>query len=305
MIFERFIDKLYASFEKGKPLFKSALDLSYGVSFYMDFLFEKVCHVFEWQGLPFAQKHLENTLLLNGYVGVVFDEKYGAWVAPENGSLTGVTPYTDEFTDFVYAAPKCEGGTVKIFPYYKSGEAVIIDNTTNRLSILPLIRRYAELLAHADITVKDVSILMRYDSILSGTTDATVENLKRWRKAIETGETHLPVLDKQLTNAPLVYPSGSNNKGQMLLDAIDARNEIVRQFLAEIGIRQNKEKRGNMVAGEVTQNDMSLLFNVSDMLKNRERGASILQDFSEDFSGVTVTLSPEYELITTPFDGDN
>ena len=305
MNFESFIDKLYRSFEDGKPLKKinkleNVLNVDILFSYWREVLLDKLVRIFEWSGLPFEQKNIELPTLLNGFCGFTKDNLFG-YVATI-GSLSGVTPFPDVYTSFTYAAPKCEGGTKEIYPYNKYGSAIIINNTTLRSSIMPLVNQYAALLAHATATIKCTLIDARYTNYMIADSDATRESMQSWRKKVVNGEV-TPIVNKSLTTESPIIPLSAEH-GDKILRACEARDEILRMFYNDIGIRKNKDKRGNMVMDEVTQNDMSLLFNISDMLKQRQEAAKNISSLYG--LKISVTLSEEYNEITNNFyDGDN
>ena len=301
--FTIWLNKLYDKLEKGRPVLNpdNVLQLSPGVEYWRDYLTERIVRIFEWQGLPMPQRAVELAVMINGFAGFTNDKTAGLVCLP--GSLSGVTPYPMIQTNFVYAAPKCKGGSPLIFPTDKFGSAVIISNNSTRQSFADLIDRYAAMLAHADCTIANGLVNMRYDVFLQGDDDGQVESLKAWRKQVVEGNV-IPIIDRGLTTTPAVVPANVTQKGQLTLDAIDARKEILRMFYQEIGIRIMPEKRGNMISAEVSENDNALLFNISDMLKcrkeaadniNRLFGLSVSVDLSEDFRRLT----------ESSFDGDN
>lgn len=267
----------------------NSMTVGEGVTYYRLKLFEKCVRIFEWTGLPFPQKELEFCLLSSGFAGVVDDEKAGVFVT--RGSMSGVTVYPDEFKQFTYANPEAKGGTVKI----NSDNCIIIDNDSMRSGIIPLVNRYAVLMAHADSTLKDTLINMRYDLVFSTDDDATTQNIKLWRKEVVNGR-FAPILDKSLIDKAIALPTSSQGKGQLAKDSLEVRENLLRDFLTEIGIRSVKDKRGNMIDAEVRDNDMMLLFNISDMLKYRKEGARKLSRFIG--SDVSVDLSPEFKALT-------
>lgn len=300
MWFEKFISKLYDQMEKGKGAeFTTAvsefdLRLKPSISYYNSFLFEKCIRIFEWTGLPFDQKVVETPVMAAGYAGMVYDEMYGGYVALPGG-LTGVTPFGDLIrNEFVYAAPKCEGGTRYIYPYVKYGDAVLIENTSLRTSILPLINRYAVLLAHADVSIRDALINIRYNDVIPASDDSEAESVKTWHDKVINGE-FSPIPDSSFLNRPPIVPLSVTGKGQIALDTIEARQEILRAFFQEIGLRMVKDKRSNMIEDEVSSSDMLLMFNISDMLKYRQEAA---KNISECFGlTVSVKLSPEFSVL--------
>lgn len=305
--FEQFIDRLYNSFETGKPIKGRFPDIelsfSNGVAFYESYLLEKCVRIFEWSGLPFEQKVIEIPVLMLGYAGFCFDDLWDDFICVPGG-LKGVTPFPDVFTEFVYAAPKCKGGTKLIYPQQSVGNCVLINNTTLRNSIAPLISRYANLLAHAETSIKDALINIRYNEVMTAEDDAEAATLKAWHNKVIQGE-FAPVPDSKILNRPPVIPLSLTGKGQIALDTIEARNEILRSFFQEIGLRMNKDKRGNMIEDEVSANDATLLFNISDMLKQRKAAAeNINRRFDLD---VSVELAKEFDYLqeSNTFDGDN
>ena len=312
MIFERFISKLYDSMEKGKSaefatsLSDCNLRLRPSILYYQNFLFEKCIRIFEWSGLPFDQKVVEAPVMATGYAGFLFDEKYGNYIALPGG-LTGVTPFSDlVFSKFVYAAPLCEGGTRFIYPYAKGGDCVLIENTALRNSIMPLIQRYAALLAHADVSVRDALINIRYNDVMPADDDAEADRIITWHDKVIEGE-YSPIPDSSLMNRSPIIPLNITGKGQIALDTIEARNEIMRSFFQEIGLRMVKDKRSNMIEDEVSSSDMLLMFNISDMLKHRKSAADHINEIFPDLN-VSVKLSEEYDTLEAPeasYDGDN
>lgn len=303
--FEQFIDRLYNSYETGKP-FKDrypdiALSFANGVAFYEQYLLEKCIRVFEWKGLPFDQRVLELPVLMFGYAGFTYDDLWEDFICVPGG-LTGVTPFPEVYTTFVYAAPKCKGGEKLIYPQSRAGNAVLINNTTLRNSIAPLITRYANLLAHADTSIKDALINIRYNEVITAEDDAEAATIKAWHNKVVQGE-FSPVPDSKILQRPPVIPLSMTGKGQVALDTIEARGEILRSFFSEIGLRMNKDKRGNMIEDEVSANDATLLFNISDMLKQRQAAADYINRRFDLM--VRVDLAKEYDYLKENYDGDN
>lgn len=316
MNFERMISKMYDALAKGKgvetftKLQDTTLSLAPSVAYYNSFLFEKCIRIFEWTGLPFDQKVVEAPAMATGYTGMVFDEMYGDYVALPGG-LTGVTPFGDLIrSEFVYAAPKCEGGTRYIYPYVKQGDAVLVENTSLRTPIMPLINRYAVLLAHADVSIRDALINIRYNDVVPAADSSEADTIRAWHDKVISGE-WAPIPDTSFLQRPPIIPLSVTGKGQIALDTIEARQDILRAFFSEIGLRMVKDKRGNMIEDEVSSSDMLLMFNISDMLKCRKAAA---QNINECFGlNVSVKLSPEFDVLKADpvdkvdetFDGDN
>lgn len=309
MNFERFISKLYDQLEKGKGTdFVSSfqdhsLSLRPSILYYNSILFEKCIRIFEWTGLPFDQKALEAPLMATGYAGFLFDEEYAGYVALPGG-LTGVTPFGDLIrSEFVYAAPKCEGGTRILYPYSKYGDCVLVENTSMRNSILPLIQRYAVLLAHSDVSIRDALINIRYNDVIPAADDSEAESVKKWHDKVINGE-FSPIPDSSFLQRAPIIPLNITGKGQIALDTIQAKEELLRAFFQEIGLRMVKDKRSNMIEDEVSASDMLLMFNISDMLKQREAAAGYINEIFPDLN-ISVRLSPEFNMLKADPENEN
>lgn len=271
------------------------LDASY--NYFLDMLFEKACRLFKWHNLPnnIPQKEIETRLLYNGYCGLINDDNVGYMVA--NGGMSGVTQYSDEFTHFTYAAPKAKGGTVRI-----GKKCTIIDNTSLRNPLYPMIARYALLMAHSEVTLKCALVNMRKVDAFVSDDDATVENIKEWEKQRYEGKIGV-ILDKgiitptEMTSITNLLNS-SRLSGDYLKSTVEVRNEILRMFYNELGVNYTKEKRGNMTEDEVNQNNNMLLLNVDDMLASRKRSCDLFNaltgsDISVEFSDELKKLKEE------------
>lgn len=291
--------------EKNEKLYSGQMTFEPSFCYWFDYLLEKVIRIFEWNGLPFEQIALELPTMCDGFAGFVDDSRAGFIVS--RGSLSGPSWSEMIKKNFTYAAPTAAGGTKTIFSPYTAvgrlGNCVLINNTSLRTSIIPLIDRYAALLAHEDINIVNTGLNMRYDQVFTSETDGTLESIKSWRKKLFRG-IFAPIVDKSLSQSPIALPSGNSNKGQMHKDAIESRQELLRMFFAEVGVRMSREKKGNLIAAEVQQDDQMLLFNISDMLKQRQQAAEYINALFG--LKVSVKLSEEYTTIEAEsFDGDN
>ena len=227
-------------------------------------------------------------LIMYGYCGFVNDANKGLMVA--NGGMSGVTEYFDEFTKFTYSAPTAKGGTVDI-----GRDCVIIDNTSLRNSLYPLIQRYASLLAHADISTKMSLINLRDTNTYSAKDEGTADSIKKMQEQRYKGVDGV-IIDSDIINKESVInltPSMGANHGVM--DCIDARNEILRSFFNEIGVKYSRDKKERMVESEVESDNQMLLFNINDMLRCRQEAC---EEINKLFGmKVKVELSPEFNII--------
>lgn len=256
--------------------------------FWKDFLFGKIIRIFKWKGLPFPQREMEMRLLLNGFSGIANDKIAGKICV--NGSLSGVTPYPDIFTTWVYAAPKSSGGQFKI----NTKDCVVIYNTSLMQTFIPFIERYASLLAHIDVTLKCALVNMRYTDTFNAHSGAEKDSIKAWYNDIYKGGCGVIVSDMLIDENTVQQISNTTNQ-LSLREIVEARNDILRDFFCNIGIRYIRDKKANMVVEEISGDSQFLLFNIHDMLEQRKEGAKNLQNLMD--IPAEVELSEEYKII--------
>lgn len=278
---------------------KEEMKLPLSISYWTDMLFEKAIRIFEWSGdLPFPQKEIEMRLLLYGYCGYVNDTAVGEMVSI--GGMSTPTQYWDEFKNFTYAAATAMGGTKKI-----GKDCVIINNTALRNPLYPMIKRYANLLAHTDVSLKMSLVNLRIKNIISTDSQTTADSYRVMFDKFYNGD-----IDAILDDGLLKKGNGGidnlalTSSGSLgVMDCIDARNELLRMFFNEIGVRYNRDKKERMIESEVENDEQMLLLNINDMLKQRKKACD---EINKIFSrNISVELSPEFKIIKKKAGDDN
>lgn len=233
--------------------------------------------LFKYTNLPFPQHELEFRAIISGFAGVAEDKIRGIMTAW--GGMSGVTQYSDIFKRFTFAAPTAKGGSKII------GEsAVILRNTPMMDSYHYWLLRYADLYAHNDISLRMALINSRYQDILKSTDSSKEETIKNWYKGLYNGEL-LAIIDDSplsefLDGKGAIEALQLNHTGEIDFTRFtELENELTRTFYRDIGIRWNKDKKANLVSGEVEQDNMLLEFNISDMLDSRK-------EFCNDYNRV-------------------
>lgn len=204
-------------------------------------LFEKCVRIFEWNGLPFGQNELEMRLMMYGYCGIVNDDNIGLMAV--NGSLSGPTHYDDIFKKFTYSAVGAKGGTVSI----NSNKCIVVKNDSLMNTMIDGINIYASLLTHATITLKASLVNMRANSTFVTDDDNTANNISTWYNKLYDGDMG-GIVDENAVTKQIgdngIKALQLNSSGSITpLQAIEVRNEILRSFFSEIGIRTSKEKK--------------------------------------------------------------
>lgn len=273
------------------------LQLPQSVNYWIEMLFEKIVRIFEWKGLPFPQREIEMRLITTGFCGFVKDDLLDYMVA--YGGMSGPTQYFDVFKDFTYSAPLAKGGTKKI-----NKECVIINNTALRNPMNVFIKRYAILLAHCDVTLVMSLVNLRTKNIIATDDQGTADSYKEMFKKFYKGE-FSALIDKGLLGSSeglnnVALPT-SGNIGVM--ECIDAKNEIMRMFYNDIGVRYTRDKKERMIESEVENDQQLLLFNINDMLRQRENACKKINELFD--LNVSVKLAPEFNIIDRKEVGTN
>lgn len=252
-------------------------------SMWCNFFFDRIMRIFEWKNLPFPQRELEGSAIMNGISFIAYHDKPIGFIT-RSGSVYGVTRYPDIFTTVIYAMPN-RNGQPSISGRREIGkDAVVLYNTSNGMSLYPFIQRYASLATHIDLTLKSQLINTRYTDILLSSDENTKASIELYYKEKYKGIPAV-VLDNSLIfserQGTINLAQNQINK-ETSLQLLHSHNELLRSFYRDIGLRVSKEKSAEMTSSEVEANDNMLLFNINDMLRQRQR---FCDDCNRIFSG--------------------
>ena len=267
---------------------KNEFKLDASIKYWCNMLLEKIVRIFVWDGLPanMPQREIETRLILNGFCGMVKDGVKGIMVA--NGGMSGTTQYADIFTKFTYSAPTAQGGTKTI-----GKDCVIINNSALRNPLYPLVYRYAFLLSHADISLKCALVNARYTDLFSTDDQQTAESVRAVRNKIYDGDYDC-IVDSSIIGA-LQNMANTDNTSNTLKQIMEIRTDLLRGFYNDIGIKYVKDKKERMISDEVSDDNQMLLFNINDMLHQREKACD---EINTVFGlQVSVKLSDEFNII--------
>lgn len=274
---------------------KSATTLVQLFEYWREMLINRIVRIFEWNGLPFEQHELELTVIMGGLGFVAHHNDKTGIIAGVGGSVYGVTRYPDVYAEVTYALPgengKSISGTRKL-----GKDAVMLRNTSLSMGMSNFIDRYASLLAHGDLSYKAALISGRLQDVLTAGDSSSVESIKQYYDGKYNGEPKA-ILDKTLMEIQGgITNVGRGNSMPDYMNILDAQNEVLRAFYRDLGIRWTRQKRGNMTEDEVDSDGQMLLFNISDMLHQREK---FCQEYNRIFAGradkISVKISSELE----------
>ena len=231
--------------------------------FWRDNLFERLFRLFIWENTgDLEAKEIEERLLIQGHCGIA---KYKGKPTAFYGSFFGVTVYQDEWTGYNVHSPIYSNT-------YKIGKnIVIIDNNSLRNPSLEHVNHYAKLLAHADVTLMAELVQARdAGGVPIAQNEKAKQSLYDYQKKMYVGKIGVV---SDLAGIAVEY-MGADRHTQIKLDEVwDVRTKLLKNFYADIGVRATFDKRSNTVVEEITSDSSMLLYNVSDMLESRKRGA--------------------------------
>ena len=96
---------------------------------------------------------------------------------------------------------------------------------------------------------------------------------------------------------------GADRKTQINISELwEVRKNLLKSFYADIGVRASFDKKSNAVIDEVTADTSMLLYNVSDMLEERKRGADAVNNMFGTSWEVRLSDEIDYSTENQPED---
>ena len=231
--------------------------------YWRDNLFERLFRLFIWEGTgDLEAKEIEERLFIQGHCGLA---KYKGKVTAFYGSFFGVTVYQDEWTGYNVHSP-IYSNTYKI-----DKNITIIDNNSLRNPSLEHVNHYAKLLAHTDVTLmKELVEARDPGGVPIAQNEKAKQSLYDYQKKMYMGKIGVV---SDLAGIAVDYLGADRHSSIDLNSVWDVRTKLLRNFYADIGVRATFDKKSNAVEAEVTSDSSMLLYNISDMLESRKRGA--------------------------------
>jgi len=269
-------------------------------AYWTENLFERIMRLFVWDGTnPVPAKEIEQRLLIQGHCGVFNfkDPKTGITeLTAMFGNFNGVAKYMDELPRYMMRCPVWSGNTEV------GKNSVVISNNSLRNPALPLVNHYAYLLAHTDVTLSRLMIAARdAGGVPVATSDKQKQDIEAYQRKIYNGEDGV-VTD--LGALGVDYAGSDKHTNQNIVDVMDVRQRILKNFYSDIGVRASFEKRSNATVNEVEADTSMLLLNITDMLESRKRGADAVNNmFNTNWSvkladEINYNLDDESEVAT-------
>lgn len=258
--------------------------------YWTNYLLSKCQTMFQWDGLPFPQREVENLLLLRGYCAFVENNKFIVdKYAVVPCTYSGVTEYADIGTLCNWTTPIVSGN----FDVQNTDNGIIIRNNSLTMSMCQLIQRYSILLANTDISLMCALVNDRSQSVLVADTKNTADSINQMYQSLEENGKRKAVVRESLFQAlqgavslPMI------NAKDTIRPMCEVYDTILQLFYNDIGVRYNKDKKERMVESEVVSDSQRLLVNITDMLNCRKIAC---KEINEMFDlNISVKLSNEF-----------
>jgi hypothetical protein len=253
--------------------------------YWTDNLFERIMRLFVWKGngdiLP---KEIESRILIKGHCGIInFFDGLTEELTAMFGSFYGVGKYFDEKPFYNMRCPIWAGsGRIGY-------DTAIIENTSLKNACLPMVQRYAYMLAHTEVSLVKALINLRDSGgVPVATSSKQKEDIEDYQQKLYNGEDGV-VIDFGALGVE--FAGTDRHTNQSIIDIMEVRQKLLKNFYSDIGIRASFDKRSNTVVNEVEADTTMLLFNITDMLEARKRSAERVNKlFGVNWS---VDVSPE------------
>ena len=186
---------------------------------------------------------------------------YGLVVLP--CTFSGVGVYNDLPPDVLWATPLVNGSA-------KRADVAVGYNNSTHIGLADTIDRYSRLLADVDATFAITLYNQRIPSIPLAPDDNSAESYNAAMLANRLGITSAVVTDALLKDVQML-PVVPTSSGTKFSDIIDARENVLKIFLSELGVQYGDPKRERQTTDEIHMNTQALIVNSADMLAAREK----------------------------------
>lgn len=224
----------------------------------------KMQSAFKWHSLPetIPQKWLEFQLDSNGW----------CFFTKVNGDYYTFTGGLGGEPDVYYQPTICtvSNPALSFSAELKIGkDGILISNDTYRRGLLPVIGKYAGLLAENTLTIRIADIMSRLTNVMSAADDDTIESAKEYLRQIEDG--NLGVIEESPFLEDLKVQAAASSGNTRLTDLIEMEQYLKASLYNELGLQANYNmKREAINTSEAELGDDALQPLIDNMLEMRQ-----------------------------------
>jgi hypothetical protein len=270
-------------------------DVLYGVNYWFNKLLNIMLQIFEYEGLPSSipKRELEIPLLLDGYVGVFNNKKYGL-------VASRIEPYgQDKYYNpiaYTYAQPELGGGNIKI-----GIEGVIIYNSELQHNAYEFdtdggaytfLKRYARMLADIESTISNYMVDIRDTEYAVAKNDAIKQSLEAYFLNKQAGKRTV-ITDDLIMSAFESIQRPQRSSADRINDLLIAKDKILEQFFRDIGVKFYNPKKAQVTEDEIEADTQLLVISTDDMLEERKAGVERINDLFG--TSITVKLNEKFD----------
>lgn len=270
-------------------------DVLYGVNYWFNKLLNIMLQIFEYEGLPSSipKREFEIPLLLDGYVGVFNNKKYGL-------VASRIEPYgQDKYYDpiaYTYAQPELGGGNIKI-----GIDGVIIYNSELQHNAYEFdtdggaytfLKRYARMLADIESTISNYMVDIRDTEYAVAKNDAIKQSLEAYFLNKQAGKRTV-ITDDLIMSAFESIQRPQRSSADRINDLLIAKDKILEQFFRDIGVKFYNPKKAQVTEDEIEADTQLLVISTDDMLEERRAGVERINDLFG--TSITVKLNPKFD----------
>lgn len=272
--------------EKGEVV----LDKAISVREFATYFLMRVMKMFKWENLPeeIPEDCLNKMLLTEGFLwftkwkGRTLNGKERDQFYVFRGKLADVIDAYYRPTSLLVSNPgaNCyemfsldmqKGGT------YYGEKGVIMRNDTLYHGLMPMINRYAYLLAENVLTMHSADVFLRIIALISAQDDKTVVSANEFIRGIEQGKMSAVAEGKFFEGVKMQSPPSNN--GSYLTQFIEYQQYFLGSFFNEIGLNANfNMKRESIAKSESSLNEDSMLPICQNMLKCRQEDVKVINE---------------------------
>lgn len=221
------------------------------------------CWFTKWNGTTLTGEKADQYYVFHGSMGSVIDAYY------RPTEIIIANPGANCFENFTLGKQKA--GT------YYGEKGVIIRNDTLYHGLMPLIKRYAYLLAENLLTLRSADVFLRIIALISGQDDKTLISANEFIKSIEKGEMKAVAEGKFFEGVKMQSPPSNN--GSYLTQFIEYQQYFLGSFFNEIGLNANfNMKRESIAKSESSLNEDSMLPLCQNMLMCRQEDFNVVNE---------------------------
>jgi len=275
-------------------------DVQQGYYFWVSKLLDITVDLFKYNGLPstIPEEEIEKRLITTGYCAFMQHPTLGLIVCdsyPYNYDLYGRFLNVNFFNPYKkFNIP----GITTISKTIGKDCAIIYNNSIEKYLNKPIqgsdivfqeICRYARQLADLESSINLNIINSRQPYLVTAADAQTEQSILGVFRSLKRGE-QKAILDKNIMKDATTLKAYDIIQG-FLTELLDARNSLIKQFLADFGMFSTDDKKERLIVDEMAQENRNVKCFVYSMLKERQNGVEMVNDLYG--TNITVELRAE------------